>query len=54
LLPVLTKADKCNKRELHACLQAWSEISGREPLPSSAATGSGIAELRNALLEILR
>jgi GTP-binding protein len=54
LLPVLTKADKCRRRELDACLRAWTAITGREPLPSSARTGLGIAELRATLREILR
>ncbi|MDR1685845.1 MAG: ribosome biogenesis GTP-binding protein YihA/YsxC [Desulfovibrio sp.] len=53
LLPVLSKADKCGRRELDACLRAWSAITGREPLPSSARTGLGIAELRATLRELL-
>jgi GTP-binding protein len=54
LLPVLTKADKCGKRELDACLRAWSALADREPLPTSARTGLGIAELRAVLRDILR
>jgi GTP-binding protein len=54
LLPVLTKVDKCGKRELDACLRAWSAIAGREPLPSSARTGQGMAELSAVLRELLR
>jgi GTP-binding protein len=53
ILAVLTKADKCNRRELDACLYAWSTILGREPLASSARTGLGIAELHRALLDVL-
>ncbi|MDR2605065.1 MAG: ribosome biogenesis GTP-binding protein YihA/YsxC [Desulfovibrio sp.] len=54
LLPVLTKADKCRRRELDACLRAWTAIIGREPLPSSARTGLGVGELRAALRDMLR
>jgi GTP-binding protein len=54
LLPVLTKADKCNRRELDACLNAWSGILDRQALPTSAGTGLGIAQLGGTLLKLLR
>ncbi|MDR2669079.1 MAG: ribosome biogenesis GTP-binding protein YihA/YsxC [Desulfovibrio sp.] len=53
LLPVLTKVDKCSRRELDACMRAWTAIAGREPLRSSARIGLGIAELRTALRDVL-
>ncbi|MDL2316775.1 ribosome biogenesis GTP-binding protein YihA/YsxC, partial [Desulfovibrio sp. OttesenSCG-928-A18] len=42
LHPVLTKADKCSKRELQTCLNAWSAFVPQESLlASSARNGQG-------------
>lgn len=55
VLPVLTKADKCNKKEREACARAWTALLGqRTLLVTSAHKKSGIPELRRALLHLLR
>ncbi|MDR1489947.1 MAG: ribosome biogenesis GTP-binding protein YihA/YsxC [Desulfovibrio sp.] len=53
VLPVLSKADKCNKKELSACLAAWLPLAGNAPLVTSAEKGFGLAELGATLQEIL-
>jgi GTP-binding protein len=57
---VLTKADKCKATDLDAVLQMTANEAAKHPaahpaiFPTSSATGSGIAELRTAILEATR
>ncbi|MDR2744770.1 MAG: ribosome biogenesis GTP-binding protein YihA/YsxC [Desulfovibrio sp.] len=53
VLPVLSKADKCNKKELAVCLSAWFPLTGSAPLVTSAEKGFGLAELGATLQGIL-
>jgi GTP-binding protein len=54
VIAVLTKADKCGKRELAATLRAWEALIGKGGiLTSSAKTRQGMEELGAKLLEIL-
>ena len=49
LLPILTKADKCNQRERVAQQQLWQGLTGVLPLVTSAAKKQGLDELWHAL-----
>jgi GTP-binding protein len=57
---VLTKADKCKATALEAVLRRTADEAAKHPaahpaiFPTSSATGSGIAELRTAILEATR
>lgn len=52
LLPVLTKADKCNQRERAARQREWAmHLRGDMALPVSAHTGLGISTLWDKLRE---
>ena len=57
---VLTKADKVKPTELAKTLEAVREAAAKHPaahpliLPTSSETGTGIAELRTAILEAVR
>lgn len=54
VLPVLTKADKCGKKELTACRRAWEPLlEGGTLLISSARSRHGLDELWQALLRLL-
>ena len=54
VLPVLTKADKCAKKELDACRRAWEPFLEKTAiLITSAKNKSGTDELRQALLQLL-
>ena len=53
VLPVLTKADKCSKRELNTCTRAWEALIGRNLLATSAHNKSGIDILWKELLRLL-
>ena len=54
VLPVLTKADKCSKKELDACRRAWEPFLERTAvLTTSAKTRNGMDELWRALLRLL-
>ena len=54
VVPVLTKADKCNKKNLDTCVRAWEPFLGRNSLViTSAQHKTGIAELWRVLLDIL-
>lgn len=53
VLSVLTKADKCSKKELAACKRSWEALVGHNILVTSAQKKEGIAELWQHLLEIL-
>jgi selenocysteine-specific translation elongation factor len=54
VLAVLTKADKCAKRELAATLRAWEALIGKgDILVSSAKTRQGMEELGERILEIV-
>ena len=46
LVPVLTKTDKCSKRELQECMRAWGAYVDASTLISTSAQGkTGLAEL---------
>lgn len=52
LLPVLTKADKCNQRERAARQKEWAPmLAGQLALPVSARTGLGVSALWALLRE---
>ncbi len=54
VLPVLTKADKCAKKELDACRRAWEPFLERAAIvTTSAKNKSGVDELWQALLQLL-
>jgi len=54
LLPVLTKADKCNKKELAACMHAWGAHLDRTALLSTSAKDkTGMEKLWEAVLRML-
>ncbi len=52
LVPVLTKADKCSKRELDACKRAWSALLGTDILVTSAEKRRGLEDLWRRILEL--
>ncbi|MDR0826515.1 MAG: ribosome biogenesis GTP-binding protein YihA/YsxC [Desulfovibrio sp.] len=52
-LPVLTKTDKCNKKELQATFDAWTALTGHAPLATSAEKCLGLDELWSILLDLL-
>ena len=49
LLPILTKADKCNQRERAARQKEWEALLPRRPLLTAASTGLGLDELWRSL-----
>lgn len=52
--PVLTKTDKCKKRELAATANAWEALVGKGTLRYTSATGkTGILELWQAIAAML-
>lgn len=52
VMPVLTKADKCNSRELAACKRAWGAFVPMELLmATSASSKKGLQELWASILE---
>jgi GTP-binding protein len=54
LLPVLTKADKCNKKELAACMHAWGAHLDRATLLSTSAKDkTGMEKVWEAVLRML-
>ena len=54
VVPVLTKADKCSKKELDACRRAWSPLLGNSAMiASSARKRTGLPELWRTVLDIL-
>ncbi len=50
ILPVLTKADKCNQKERQARQTEWQDILGVRPLLVSAHRRSGIDRMWRALI----
>ena len=54
VLPVLTKADKCGKKELDSCRRAWEPfLEGHALVISSARNKRGLDDLWQALLRLL-
>ena len=54
VLPVLTKADKCNKKELAACIHAWGAHLDRAALLSTSAKNkTGVEKIWEAVLHML-
>jgi Predicted GTPase len=55
LIPVLTKADKCRKKDLEATLSAWqTRLGSQEILVSSAEKKQGIEALWEVFLRTLK
>jgi GTP-binding protein len=55
VLPVLTKADKCGRRELNACIRAWSAfVDEKRLLVTSAEKKAGLKELWSAMMALLQ
>jgi len=54
ILPVLTKADKCNKKKLAACIHAWGAHLDRTTLLcTSAKDKTGVGKAWEAVLHML-
>lgn len=54
LLAVLTKADKCGKKELAATLRAWEALAGKSALMvTSSRSRAGVAELGQRIAAVL-
>ena len=54
LLPVLTKADKCSRRELRNCADAWEKLLGQKDVPAtSALEKTGIFALQERIWRVL-
>jgi GTP-binding protein len=54
VLPILTKMDKCNKKELALCMRAWETYFERETLLSTSAKDkTGIEKVWEAVLRML-
>lgn len=54
VLPVMTKADKCTRKELHQCRKAWAEILGHnEIIVTSAGKRQGVDALWQEVLALL-
>ncbi len=55
VLLVLTKADKCNKKELDACTRAWEALAGHEKIliTSASQRKRGLDDLWRELLGLL-
>ena len=51
LLPILTKADKCNQRERAARQAEWGEIVGVKPVITSSSKRMGMDALWQRLIE---
>ena len=50
LIPVLTKTDKCSKRELQQCIRAWGALpDASELIATSSQSKSGLQELWTAV-----
>ena len=54
LIPVLTKVDKCTKRELQTCLNAWGKILEEPLLITSASKKQGVDKLWDSIFNTLR
>ncbi|WP_297671888.1 ribosome biogenesis GTP-binding protein YihA/YsxC [uncultured Desulfovibrio sp.] len=52
LLPILTKADKCNQRERAARQKDWQDLLGVRPVVTSSSNRLGMDTLWRALMEI--
>jgi GTP-binding protein len=52
LLPVLTKTDKCNRRERERRQGEWRELLGQSPLLTSSVKRLGIEELWGNLVSL--
>ena len=52
IVPVLTKADKCNQRERAARQREWQDLLGRKPVITSSSDRLGIDALWRAFIEI--
>ncbi|MDR2573094.1 MAG: ribosome biogenesis GTP-binding protein YihA/YsxC [Desulfovibrio sp.] len=52
VLPVLTKADKCNRQERESRQRQWGELIGHIPLLTSSAKRMGIGELWERLIAL--
>ncbi|MDR3358788.1 MAG: ribosome biogenesis GTP-binding protein YihA/YsxC [Desulfovibrio sp.] len=52
LLPVLTKTDKCNRRECECRRREWQELLGQSPLLTSSTKRLGIEELWSNLVSL--
>jgi len=52
IVPVLTKADKCNQRERAARQREWQDLLGRKPVITSSSDRLGIDDLWRAFIEI--
>ena len=54
VVPVLTKADKCNKKELAACKRAWGAfLDENSLLVTSSEAKSGMEELWQTIMTLL-
>lgn len=54
VLAVLTKADKCSKKELTATIRSWEALAGKGSLlATSARSRAGLSELGERILDIL-
>lgn len=54
VIPVLTKSDKCGKKELAACERAWSAlVDGTSLIATSSVGKKGISELWQAIQRYL-
>ena len=54
VLPVMTKADKCTRKELHQCRTAWAQIFGHNDiLVTSAGKRQGVDALWQEVLALL-
>jgi GTP-binding protein len=54
VLPILTKTDKCNKKELAICMRAWETHFERETLLSTSAKDKiGMEKVWEAVLRML-
>ncbi len=54
LIPILTKADKCTKRELQTCINAWNRLLAGTPLlVTSAQKKDGVDKVWEAVLGLI-
>lgn len=55
IIPILTKADKCTKRELQTCINAWNRLLAGTPLlVTSAQKKDGVDKVWEAVLGLIR
>jgi GTP-binding protein len=54
VLPVLTKTDKCNRRECERRQMEWQKLLGQKPLLTSSVKRTGIDELWAKLVALAR